>query len=161
MSLPYPKATASSVTYKIPCPWFEVAWLSSPFEFCIPGHTTAGSLILFCNHFLHRLVLRCLQASCFFFFEPQILRWLSSSCSFASLAGSGASRNQSANNNIVRQRPSLHHAHHQTSPPLSPVFVQLFITLIHPSILVIAARLARNHFPCFCIVEVIVAIVPH
>jgi hypothetical protein len=62
------QATYMSITYKIPRSRFEVAWLSLSLESFGPVTPTAGSLILFCNHFLHRLVLRCLQASSFFFF---------------------------------------------------------------------------------------------
>jgi hypothetical protein len=62
------QATCSSITYKIPRSRFEVAWLSLSLESFAPVTLAAGSLILPCNHFLHRLVLRCLQASSFFFF---------------------------------------------------------------------------------------------
>jgi hypothetical protein len=41
----------------IPRSRFEVAWLSLSFESLAPVTPAAGSLILFCNHFLHRLVL--------------------------------------------------------------------------------------------------------
>jgi hypothetical protein len=128
VSLPYRhKLSPSSITYKIPRSRFEVAWLSLSFESLAPVTPAAGSLTLFCNHFLHRLVSRRLQASSFFFFILQSLRWLSFSCSFASLAGSGARRgDRSANNNIHRQQPSLD----DTPPPDTIVTVNTLCPVV-------------------------------
>jgi hypothetical protein len=135
-------ASSSSITYKIPCSRFEVAWLSLPFESLAPVTHTAGSSILFCNHFLHRLVFKVSTSIQFLLLQtpksPVVVVFLL--VCIASWIWRVAVIEAQTTTSIAN---NLHSTtlHHQTLSSLSTIFVQLFVTSIHSSILVIAARL--------------------